>query len=272
MSARHIATRVVCALAIAALACRPACARAQTVRGTVLDPAGEPLDHAQIQLLPNGAHTVTGSDGRFDLGPLADGTYTIQVRRLGFQAQSGRFVVPLAKARLTFTLSPVPVLLDTIHTRLLEQELPRVFQRMQEHLGAEAFGPDLMKKYPGMSLDEILYADGKLWQQLAGAQFHGCTPHAFIDGVPVPPPLGTDWARRNSKSSNPASAAPIDLEVSNFVPMRDVAAVEVFNSPDFVHEPVIDVERDDSLGHTGSCQRIVMVWTNGYQQRPWAGH
>lgn len=242
--------------------------QAQRVRGRVLDAAAEPLDLARVQLLPLDRHAVTDRDGTFDLGAVSPGTYTLRVRRLGFRAVLQSITVPLATGEVTVTMRPVPVMLDTVHTQLLEQELPYVFQRMKEHLGAVAFGPDLMKRYPGASVDEVLHLDSKLWQQLRGAEFFGCRATAYIDGQPALPPFVEDWARAISPSSNKASAntGATDLELAGQVRMRDVAAIEVFNSPDFIHEPDLDGDTTFIGPIIHDCKRIVLIWTNGYTQ------
>ncbi|MDE3173120.1 MAG: carboxypeptidase regulatory-like domain-containing protein [Gemmatimonadota bacterium] len=258
----------VCIVAMLLLA--PVPTHAQEVRGRVVDPAGEPLDYAELQVLGDSAHATSGAFGGFDLGVLAPGVHLVQVRRIGFRLVVVPVTVPTAGPSLTITMTPVPVELDTVHTRLLEQELPRLFQRMNEHLGAAAFGPDLMKKYPGYSLDEVLRMDWPLWRQLGGGEYFGCGVKVLVDGREVPPPLGTDWGRKLAPSYNKSSADEMDLGLDQQVAMRDVAAVEVFNSPDFVHEPEIDAK--GGREPVSECTRIVLVWTNGYQQRKWAGH
>ncbi len=106
--------------------------------------------------------------------------------------------------------------------------------------------------------------DWPLWRQLSGAQFFGRGVRTLIDGRPAAPPLGTDWGLKLTPTGNKAAAVPIELRLDRHVAMRDVAAVQVFDSPDFVHEPELDATARDSLH---SCTRVVPVRTNGYQPR-----
>ena len=240
-------------------AAQTACA--QHVRGRVLDSANEPLDRAEVQLLPLGRHVITASTGIFDFKNVPPGSYTLQVRRLGFTEVTESIRVPMTTGTLTVTMQPVPVALDTVYTRVLEHELPYVFQRMKEHLGAVAFGPELMKRFPGASLDEVLEMDPTLWWQLMGARNHTggprssqCGAQAYIDGKPALKPLDPGL-----------SVSGVGLGLASQLKMNDVAAVEVFNSPDFIHEP----DLGDKIFFTPTihdCKRIVLIWTKGYVQ------
>jgi hypothetical protein len=61
-------------------------AEARMVRGRVLRAGdGEPLASARIQLIPIGASDWSGPDGRFAVGPVPDGDYTLRVEAAGFQ-------------------------------------------------------------------------------------------------------------------------------------------------------------------------------------------
>jgi Carboxypeptidase regulatory-like domain len=236
-------------------------ARAQNVRGRVLDSAKQPLNLAEVRLLPLGRQVVTSGAGTFDFEDVPPGSYTLQVRRLGFTAVTRSITVPLPTGTLTVAMRPVPVELDTVYTQILQKELPYVFQRMKEHLGAVAFGPDLMKRFPGASLDEVLEMDPALWWQLMGARNHEggpltpkCGVQAFIDGRKALTPLDPGL-----------SVSGIALGLAAQVTMSDVAAVEVFDSPDFIHEP----DLGDTLflfPNLRDCKRIVLIWTKGYVQ------
>lgn len=232
---------------------------AQNVRGRVVDSDHRPLDLAEVQLLPLGRHVVTTSAGTFDFEDVLPGSYTLRVRRLGFSEVTMSITVPMGA--LAVTMQPVPVELDTVYSQVLQQELPYVFQRMREHLGAVAFGPDLMKRFPGVSLDGVLRMDPKLWWQLMGARNriggpHGpkCGARAYIDGKPALTPLDPGL-----------SVSGVDLGLASQLNMSDVAAIEVFNSPDFIHEP----DLGDKIFFTPTlhdCKRIVLIWTKGYHQ------
>jgi hypothetical protein len=62
-------------------------AASRVVRGRVLrDADGAPLPGARVLLLPLGASAWTGTDGRFAVGPVPDGDYTLRVEAAGFAA------------------------------------------------------------------------------------------------------------------------------------------------------------------------------------------
>ncbi len=237
-------------------------AHAQDVRGRALDAAKEPLDLVDVQLLPLGRHVRTASAGTFNFEDVPPGSYTLRVRRLGFSEVTKSITVPVPTGTLTVTMQPVPVALDTVYTQVLRQELPYVFQRMKEQLEAAAFGPDLMKRFPGASLDEVLQMDPTLWWQLMGARNHSggprspeCGAQAYIDGRPALTPLDPGL-----------SVGGIGLGLASQVRMRDVAAVEVFNSPDFIHEPDLLGDKIFFTPTIHDCKRIVLIWTKGYVQ------
>jgi hypothetical protein len=53
---------------------------------------------------------------------------------------------------------------------------------------------------------------------------------------------------------------------------REISAIELFDSPDFVHEPWIDGHFQPATLKQGSCKKIVLIWSRYYQQPHWAGH
>ncbi len=124
ISSRDPIGLVVAAVALLCLGAPVAAARTQAVGGRVVDPGGRPIPQAQLQLLPGGPLVTTDSSGSFGFGVLADGRHTVIVRRLGFQPTTVRLSVPMTAARLSITLTPVPVNLDTVRSEALEKDLP----------------------------------------------------------------------------------------------------------------------------------------------------
>ena len=65
---------------------------AVNVAGTVVDDAtGEPIEGATVRLAdPSGSarETITGPDGAFAFAQVAPGTYTLAVRRFGYEVLS----------------------------------------------------------------------------------------------------------------------------------------------------------------------------------------
>ena len=83
-------------------------AESQTVLGRVLRAAdGEPLAGARVQLIPIGASDWSGSNGRFAIGPVPEGDYTLRVDAPGFEAmvRTG-FTVSPGMAELEIRLGP----------------------------------------------------------------------------------------------------------------------------------------------------------------------
>ena len=230
----------------------PWAAGAQVVRGRVVDSAGAPVPLAQVRVVPQGAAAITDRSGDFILGPLSAGNYSLAIRRFGFNPDTVAVAVPLGDSVLTIRLIPIPVSLGTVTTTALKQDLPRLFDRMREHLGGVEFGADLRKKYDGMATDEILQFDFKLSRYLhySSAIRHCHPPVVFLDGIQLQVALGGGSTVR----------------LSNYVRLRDIAAIETFTSPDFVHEPFIE----DGHFEPGYCGPIVLVWTNGYKAEKWA--
>jgi outer membrane receptor protein involved in Fe transport len=61
-------------------------AESRMVRGRILRAEdGEPLAGARVQLLPIGAADWSGGDGRFSVGPVPEGDYTLRVEAAGFE-------------------------------------------------------------------------------------------------------------------------------------------------------------------------------------------
>lgn len=87
---RELFFRLGLVLVALAAAAAPLAAQSTTLRGSVVDEAGAPLEFATIRLLAPAdsslaAGAVTGADGRFAVGPVADGTYLLWVSRIGYQ-------------------------------------------------------------------------------------------------------------------------------------------------------------------------------------------
>jgi hypothetical protein len=256
-------------------------AAAQTTEGRVVDEQGIGVPHAEVQVLPTGVPVLTTPRGDFTLGELDPGTYTIRVRRVGFQVTTDRVVISNHSPRLTITIRHLATLLDTVHTTGLEARLPRMFLREQEHLGARLYGPALDSVFArggSRDLRDMLTIDGHFASIVRRPH---CLPViAYVDGIPVQGdlqpdlgmggsastigPLGQSGFGRASKPPPSQPKFPAILEM--YIRQKDIAAIEVFDSPAFVHEPFFEG------GPSDECQPIVFIWSKYYQQLPWAGH
>lgn len=242
-------------LALCLAGFRSACA--QTVRGRVVDERGYPVLRAEVQPLPAGHPVLTDAAGAFKLDSLPPGLDSIRIRRVGFTMSIARFVVPLTVARLTIVLHHSAAMLDTVHTSAIEQRLPRMFDRIQKHIGAALYGPALDSMFArggSRSLEDMLTIDRRFGFVIRtpNSVLH---PKAndlciFVDGISVN-----------------------DMPVEDFIAQRDIAAMEAFNASDaaFVHEPFPFEHLVPGKGWVG-CGRVVLIWSKYYQQPPWAGH
>lgn len=234
--------RFAAGVAIAVMLAVPA--GAQRIRGRVVDSTNTPLAGAQVLILPDSVRATTDDSGAFAVGPLSAGGHELRVRRIGYQQVIRPLTTPLLGDSIMITMMPSPVMLAAVRTMALQQKLPRILQRQQEHLGAVLYGAalrDVLDRGSGMTVEELLTFDRAMALKMMSAR--GCPSATYVDGV--------------------ATRAPISF----YIDKDDIAAIEVFNSPDFVHEPFVD----DSAYRVGTCLQLILIWSKEYQQRPWGG-
>ena len=85
----------------------PAQINPRTVRGTVRDIAGQPVDQVQVLAMTAGRKTLTGADGRFQLDSLAQGEERFLFRRLGFNPLEVSFVIDSTETEIAARMTPV---------------------------------------------------------------------------------------------------------------------------------------------------------------------
>ena len=213
---------------------------AQQLRGRVVDSSGVGISQAEVVILPDSLHATTGDSGSFSIGGLANGKHTIRVRRLGFEPAFVSILTP-ATGPLVVVMRPAPVTLQTIVTNALSARLLRVVQREEEHLGVQLYGPrldSLLHREEGVTVENLLPWDRAVALKLMSSA--RCPKAVYVDGK--------------------LTSAPIRYYISK----SEIAAIEVFNSPAFVHEPF--------LGGGGiGCVQLILIWSKYYQQRPWGG-
>jgi len=274
----HLRRAVVLALSALCLCGTAAAAQnashSSHVRGRVLDPAGDPVSGAQVTLA-GAPPKMTGGNGRFDLGELAPGRYTLDVRRIGFQPASQQIAVLDHDMELVIELKPSAVMLDTVKTDALRQRLPRLFERMDQHLGRVAFGDSLRLRYPNASVADFLKLDKGLAAMIAEPKptfLLACGKFVYVDGRRVHGSVADASKIPYGAQDVPLRFQPYDtdsLGIQEVVSARDVAAIEVFQSPDFVNESFIPPIR--SLDGPEECTRIILIWTKHYKMHPHAG-
>jgi hypothetical protein len=93
-------------------------ARAQgtgDIRGRVADEAGVPVVDVQIELAPGARRALSEDDGTFVFAQVKPGSYTLQIRRIGYQPQTVKIDVGArATASPAITLVAIPRVLDSI--------------------------------------------------------------------------------------------------------------------------------------------------------------
>jgi hypothetical protein len=109
--------RMIVGFAIAAVLAVSA-ARAQgtgEIRARVLDEAGAPVVDAQVELVPGSRRALSEDDGGFVFTQVAAGSYTLQIRRIGYRPQSVKVEVGArATASPAIALVAIPRVLDSI--------------------------------------------------------------------------------------------------------------------------------------------------------------
>jgi hypothetical protein len=101
-----------------ALVCAISSVRAQgtgEIRARVLDESGAPVVDAQVELAPGSRRALSDDDGGFVFAQVKAGSYTLQIRRIGYQPQSVPVVVGAgATASPAIKLVAIARVLDSI--------------------------------------------------------------------------------------------------------------------------------------------------------------
>jgi hypothetical protein len=153
-------------------------------------------------------------------------------------------------------MQAIPTLLDTVTTTALQAQLPRLFHRMDIHLGRVAFGEDLRIQYPDAPVSDYFKDDKGLSLMLGGdssRQKPLCRPGVitYVDGRQL-----------------------IGFGIDRVLQPRDIAAIEAFESPDFVNELFIPKPGELPVGQVEvprECTRIILIWTKYYKMHPHDG-
>lgn len=215
------------------------------VRGTVQTLDGRPLANALVMLSATGLDTRTDSAGRFVLAATPTGTWTLDVRALGYAPQQQPVdlvpgdtvaqVVALVRAQ---AMDTVRVRANAMARTLLGRTLAAFDERRRVGFG-RFYGPaeleemrllrftDLMRAVPGVRLRFRGAADRVITMR------GGCVPTVFVDRMRMPG----------------------DESLDSFLPADFVAAVEVYQA-NFAPPEFQDI--------FSGCGTIV-VWTGARQ-------
>lgn len=190
------------------------------LRGSVKRQDGAPLANVRLSVWGTGVEQRSSADGRFTLTGLPTGTYTAEVRALGYAPlRSVVELVPGDGAALDVALDRA-MRLDTV--RINAQRRPRGLAQFEENRRLRGSGrfitPEMLEKRPPIRVTDLFrtipgvrVVPGPNGDRVVmrGAVFSPwCTPELWIDGM----------------------RAVNDMSLDFLVSAQDVMAVEVYNS------------------------------------------
>ena len=182
------AARVLACLVTAGLFARPASAADGDVGGSVADSAsGTPLPGGEVRVL-RGANTIatttTDAFGRYVIHNLDAGSYRVEVRYLGYRAETRDVSVGEGQTQVAFRLVPLPISLSAVE---VTSAVPLA---VDTRTGNQIFKQNDYHGAPTNTTSQILQ------QSIVGAaraptgEVHIRGQHAeytyYVDGVPVP--------------------------------------------------------------------------------------
>lgn len=191
------------------------------IRGVVRDTLGQPIRGVEVRVLPSGPTALSRADGRYELRELAPGDYRLLARHVGFRPTLNGVTIGRDIMELDIELERVPQLLETQLVSSRRERLPRVYERLDKHLGVTMFAEDLAA-YRGQDVTDLFEKFVPRFRSILHAPGRCGRPIYFVDGVRTPPVI---W----EKTSPPPT-------IGDFVSVDDIDAVEVFRSADFVNE------------------------------------
>jgi len=219
------------------------------VRGTVQTEDGRPLANALVDLSAAGLDTRTDSAGRFVLAATPTGTWTLDVRALGYAPQQqpvdlvpGETATPVVALVRAEVMDTVRVRANAMLRTALGRNLAAFEERQRAGLG-RFFAPadlekmvlfrftDVLRDVPGVRLE----MRGRSTDRVITMRGTGsaCVPTVFVDRMRMP---GTE-------------------ALDSFLPPDNVAAVEVYRTG------FVPAEFQDIFSGCGT----IVVWTGPRQ-------
>ena len=181
------------------------------VTGRVRQPSGQPLDGARVSVWGSGREARSGDDGRYDLAGLPLGSYTLEVRAIGFQPYRAMVAVRPGDGEPMSVQLERAATLDTVQVRarrarLLGPDMEEFERRRRQGFGrffdGEQLGQlgvsrisDLFWQVPGMRVATGGPQGDRLFMR-AGMLGSECTPEIFVDRMRLPPEFPLDMAAR----------------------------------------------------------------------------
>jgi hypothetical protein len=214
---------------------------------------GQPIANALISVWSTGQEVRTDSAGRFAMQALPFGSFTLEARAIGFEAERQSIVLLPDSTTWATVLFESLVVLDTIRVRALRTAVLgrdfTEFETRRKMLGSGHFyGPedldrrnlmrmtDLFRATPGMRVTSAGTMGDQLFMRGFGL-LQWCRPVVFVDRV------------RFER----------EARLENIVQPADVRAVEIYLSP-------VSVPQEFSQGVTG-CG-VIVIWTGPRTRLP----
>lgn len=211
----------VCLSGLATIGTAPLHAQHTTIRGTVVDSAGRPIQHADVGIVVHRKLTRTDSEGRFSINKIPAGDVELSVRRLTYEPQRIQLKLTSDVDTLRITLVAHPALLRPIEVAASEMRLREniedFYRRLTRGVGQYVSRDDIEKRWGGKPSDMLRNTSGIRFVKVPagrGVRFpntsivrRDCPPMIWIDGQKAP-----------------------GLEIDE-VPLGDVEGMELYNGP-----------------------------------------
>lgn len=123
----------------------------QKVKGKIIDSKGA-LEFANVLIKEKGLGAVTDSLGKFEIGNLEAGQYTVQVSLIGYGSQTRRISIPFLSQELVFKLEQLDASLDEVVVSGTMQEV----SKLDSPVPVEVYKAAFFKANPTPSLFESL--------------------------------------------------------------------------------------------------------------------
>lgn len=169
------------------------------VRGVVRRPDDEPLPGARVVVLGSGVEDTTSSLGVYGLRALPAGTYTLEVRALGYlPARHPVDIMQRGETVVDHRLEALGTFLDTVKVtakavfqsrerREFEMRRRQGFGTFMDEAYIEKRQPfyvaDLFRMVPGVRVERGTFGDRVLMRGMGFSE--SCMPTVFVDGMRV---------------------------------------------------------------------------------------
>lgn len=177
------------------LLCAPFLVSAQnksgSINGTITSDTGETLPGVSIIIPSINKGELSDIDGRFKMSNIPTGTYTLEVRCIGFSTKQQKINIEANKTNtLNFTLEPENIKLGDVQvvgkaaTRRVREQAYQVSSiSAKDMFNTTADAKDVMKNISGVNIQEEGGLGSKLNFSLNG--FSGDQVKFFMDGIPM---------------------------------------------------------------------------------------